>query len=88
MRSLQGKGVVNSVSLKEGEEAFREQARSVRAHGHALIVMAFDEKGQADTLERSPSPPSPGNEPTRPRYSGTPPDSDSLLNTEPETIAS
>jgi 5-methyltetrahydrofolate--homocysteine methyltransferase len=52
MRCLQGKGVVNSISLKEGEELFREQARSVRRHGHALIVMAFDEMGQADTLER------------------------------------
>jgi 5-methyltetrahydrofolate--homocysteine methyltransferase len=52
MRCLQGKGVVNSISLKEGEGAFREQARSVRRHGHALIVMAFDERGQADTLER------------------------------------
>ncbi len=52
MRCLQGKGIVNSLSLKEGEEVFREQARVVRRHGHAVMVMAFDEKGQADTLER------------------------------------
>ena len=52
MRCLQGKGVVNSLSLKEGEEAFRAQARAVRRYGHAAIVMAFDERGQADTLER------------------------------------
>jgi len=49
---LQGKGVVNSISLKEGEEPFIAQARTVRRYGAAVIVMAFDEKGQADTLER------------------------------------
>jgi 5-methyltetrahydrofolate--homocysteine methyltransferase len=52
LKCLQGKGVVNSISLKEGEEAFIEQARAVRRYGAAVIVMAFDEQGQADTLER------------------------------------
>jgi 5-methyltetrahydrofolate--homocysteine methyltransferase len=49
---LQGKGVVNSISLKEGEEAFLEQARRIHRYGAAVIVMAFDEQGQADTVER------------------------------------
>ncbi len=52
LKCLQGKGVVNSISLKEGEEAFLRQARKVRAYGAAVIVMAFDEHGQADTVER------------------------------------
>ncbi len=52
LQCLQGKGVVNSISMKEGEEQFVEQARLVRRYGAAVIVMAFDEKGQADTLER------------------------------------
>ncbi len=52
LKCLQGKGIVNSVSLKEGEEEFLRQARLVRKYGAALVVMAFDEKGQADTLER------------------------------------
>jgi 5-methyltetrahydrofolate--homocysteine methyltransferase len=52
LKCLQGKGVVNSISLKEGEEAFREQARRIRRYGAAVVVMAFDEKGQADTVER------------------------------------
>ncbi|MGN6410874.1 MAG: homocysteine S-methyltransferase family protein, partial [Nitrobacter sp.] len=52
LKCLQGKPVVNSISLKEGEEAFIEHARVVRHHGAAVVVMAFDEKGQADTLER------------------------------------
>jgi 5-methyltetrahydrofolate--homocysteine methyltransferase len=52
LKTLQGKGVVNSISLKDGEEAFREKARLVRRYGAAAIVMAFDEDGQADTLER------------------------------------
>jgi len=52
LKCVQGKGVVNSISLKEGEEKFREQARLVRRYGAAVIVMAFDEKGQADTFER------------------------------------
>ena len=49
---LQGKGVVNSISLKEGEGPFREQAAKVLRYGAAVIVMAFDENGQADSLER------------------------------------
>jgi 5-methyltetrahydrofolate--homocysteine methyltransferase len=52
LRCLQGKGVVNSISLKEGEEPFLEQARVVRSFGAAVVVMAFDERGQADTVER------------------------------------
>ena len=52
LRCLQGKGVVNSISLKEGEEEFIRQARTVRRYGAAVIVMAFDEAGQADTAER------------------------------------
>ena len=52
LRCLQGKGVVNSISLKEGEESFRHHARLVRRYGAAVVVMAFDEKGQADTVER------------------------------------
>ncbi|TVQ94030.1 MAG: methionine synthase [Deltaproteobacteria bacterium] len=52
LRCLQGKGVVNSISLKEGEEAFLQQARLVRRYGAAVIVMAFDEQGQADSAER------------------------------------
>ncbi|HEY3601836.1 MAG TPA: dihydropteroate synthase, partial [Chthoniobacterales bacterium] len=52
LRCLQGKGVVNSISLKSGEEEFLRQARLVRRYGAAVIVMAFDEQGQADTFER------------------------------------
>jgi 5-methyltetrahydrofolate--homocysteine methyltransferase len=52
LQCLQGKGVVNSISLKEGEEAFLKYARLCRRYGAAVIVMAFDEKGQADSLER------------------------------------
>ncbi len=52
LRCVQGKAVVNSISMKEGEAAFIEQARLVRAYGAAVIVMAFDEQGQADTVER------------------------------------
>ncbi len=52
LKCVQGKPVVNSISLKEGEEAFLRQAREVRRHGAAVVVMAFDEKGQADTVER------------------------------------
>ena len=50
LKCLQGKPVVNSISMKEGEEAFIEQARIVRRYGAAVVVMAFDEQGQADTL--------------------------------------
>src|SRR5512135_622320 len=52
LKCLQGKGVVNSISLKEGEEAFLARARLVRRYGAAVVVMAFDEQGQADTAER------------------------------------
>jgi 5-methyltetrahydrofolate--homocysteine methyltransferase len=52
LKCVQGKGVVNSISLKEGEEAFVHHATLVRRYGAAVIVMAFDERGQADTAER------------------------------------
>jgi 5-methyltetrahydrofolate--homocysteine methyltransferase len=52
LKCVQGKGVVNSISLKEGEEEFIRQATLVRRYGAAVIVMAFDEQGQADTVER------------------------------------
>ena len=52
LKCLQGKGIVNSISLKEGEEKFIEEANKVRRYGAAVVVMAFDEKGQADTLAR------------------------------------
>ncbi len=51
LKCLQGKGVVNSISLKEGEEKFRENARTVLKYGAAVVVMAFDEQGQAATYE-------------------------------------
>ncbi|GAA0688869.1 5-methyltetrahydrofolate--homocysteine methyltransferase [Dyella sp. SG562] len=52
LRCLQGKGIVNSISMKEGEELFLEHARKVQQYGAAVVVMAFDEQGQADTCER------------------------------------
>ncbi|HTI95991.1 MAG TPA: methionine synthase [Rudaea sp.] len=52
LKCLQGKGVVNSISLKEGEDAFLDQARKVLRYGAATVVMAFDEQGQADSVER------------------------------------
>ncbi len=52
LRNIQGKAIVNSISLKEGEQKFVEQATLIRCYGAAVVVMAFDEKGQADTLER------------------------------------
>ena len=52
LRCVQGKAVVNSISMKEGEEAFLHQARLCRRYGAAVVVMAFDEAGQADTLAR------------------------------------
>ncbi|SDF81276.1 methionine synthase (B12-dependent) [Lentzea fradiae] len=52
LRCVQGKGVVNSISLKEGEGPFLEQARTIRDYGAGVVVMAFDEQGQADTTER------------------------------------
>ena len=52
LRCVQGKAIVNSISLKEGEEAFIKQAKLVRAYGAAVVIMAFDESGQADSTER------------------------------------
>ncbi|MSQ91940.1 MAG: methionine synthase [Gammaproteobacteria bacterium] len=52
LKCLQGKGIVNSISMKEGEGPFLEQARKVRRYGAAVVIMAFDEQGQADTIER------------------------------------
>ncbi|GAB3792358.1 methionine synthase [Dyella agri] len=52
LRCLQGKGIVNSISMKEGEQTFLEHARKVQQYGAAAVVMAFDEQGQADTAER------------------------------------
>ena len=52
LKCVQGKGVVNSISLKEGEEEFLQHARHIRGHGAGVVVMAFDERGQADTVER------------------------------------
>jgi 5-methyltetrahydrofolate--homocysteine methyltransferase len=52
LKCVQGKGIVNSVSLKEGEEVFKHHARLVKRYGAGVVVMAFDEKGQADTVER------------------------------------
>ncbi|MEU5696636.1 methionine synthase [Actinosynnema sp. NPDC020468] len=52
LKCVQGKGVVNSISLKEGEEQFLDQARKIRSYGAGVVVMAFDEKGQADTADR------------------------------------
>jgi 5-methyltetrahydrofolate--homocysteine methyltransferase len=52
LKCTQGKSVVNSISLKEGEDRFREQARLIKRYGAAVIVMAFDEQGQADSIER------------------------------------
>ena len=52
LKCVQGKSIVNSLSLKEGEEIFKEQARKVKKYGAAAVVMAFDEQGQADSVER------------------------------------
>jgi 5-methyltetrahydrofolate--homocysteine methyltransferase len=52
LQCVQGKSVVNSISLKEGEEQFIEQAKKIRSYGAAVIIMAFDEQGQADSYER------------------------------------
>src|SRR5437764_12364706 len=52
LKCIQGKGIVNSISLKEGVDAFKRQATLVRRYGAAAVVMAFDEKGQADTYRR------------------------------------
>ncbi|HEY7660851.1 MAG TPA: homocysteine S-methyltransferase family protein, partial [Actinomycetota bacterium] len=52
LKCLQGKGIVNSISLKEGEDDFLDKARKIRRYGAGVVVMAFDERGQADTVER------------------------------------
>ncbi len=52
LKCIQGKGIVNSISLKEGEQKFRESAQKIMQYGAAVVVMAFDEQGQADSLER------------------------------------
>src|SRR5512133_1862420 len=52
LECLQGKGIVNSISLKEGEEVFRDHARTIRRFGAAMVVMAFDEQGQATSATR------------------------------------
>ncbi|MBA3365754.1 MAG: methionine synthase [Actinobacteria bacterium] len=52
LKCIQAKGIVNSISLKEGEQSFLEQARIIRSYGAGVVVMAFDEQGQADTAER------------------------------------
>ena len=52
LKCVQGKGIVNSISLKEGEEPFLEHAKKVRRYGAAVVVMAFDEQGQAETADR------------------------------------
>ena len=52
LRCIQGKGIVNSISMKEGVEAFKQQAHLIKRYGAAAVVMAFDEKGQADTYQR------------------------------------
>ncbi len=52
LKCVQGKGIVNSISMKEGEDLFREHARKIQRYGAGMVVMAFDEKGQADTTER------------------------------------
>jgi 5-methyltetrahydrofolate--homocysteine methyltransferase len=52
LKCVQGKGIVNSISLKEGEEPFTKQARTIRRYGAGVVVMAFDEQGQADSVQR------------------------------------
>src|SRR5205085_11380393 len=52
LKCIQGKGIVNSISMKEGEEPFLKSARLIRRYGAAVVVMAFDEQGQADTVKR------------------------------------
>jgi len=55
LQCVQGKAVVNSISLKEGEDEFLAKARTVKRYGAGVVVMAFDETGQADTIERKVS---------------------------------
>ena len=57
LKSCQGKCIVNSISLKEGEEAFKHNAHIVKRHGAAVVVMAFDEEGQAATCDEKVSQP-------------------------------
>src|SRR4029079_2789315 len=52
LKCVQGKGIVNSISMKEGETEFRQRAELLRRYGAAAVVMAFDEQGQADTYKR------------------------------------
>src|SRR6185369_9451974 len=52
LKCSQGKGIINSISLKEGEDKFKAQAALARRYGGAVVVMAFDERGQADSFER------------------------------------
>jgi 5-methyltetrahydrofolate--homocysteine methyltransferase len=52
LKCIQGKGIVNSISLKEGDQVFKDHANRIRRYGAAVVVMAFDERGQADTIER------------------------------------
>ena len=52
LKCIQGKGIVNSISLKEGEEVFKQRLRLIRRYGAGVVIMAFDEKGQADTVDR------------------------------------
>jgi 5-methyltetrahydrofolate--homocysteine methyltransferase len=52
LKCIQGKGIVKSISLKEGEEKFLQQTKKIKRYGAAVVVMCFDEKGQADTFER------------------------------------
>ncbi len=52
LKCVQGRGIVNSISLKEGEDVFLEQARTIKSYGAGVVVMAFDEQGQADTTQR------------------------------------
>ena len=54
LKCVQGKAIVNSISLKEGEEQFAHHAKLIKRYGAAAVVMAFDEQGQADTFERKP----------------------------------
>ena len=81
LKCVQGKSIVNSISLKEGEEKFLDQARLVRRYGAAVVVMAFDEQGQAvtaTTRSRSAAAPtscSPSKSASRPRTSSSTPTS-------------
>ena len=88
LKCLQGKGVVNSISLKEGEEQFLEQARRIKRYGAAVVVMAFDEQGQADTVERKVDDLRPRLRPARRRGAGSPRTSSSTRTCSPSRPAS